>query len=138
MLNVSAPQQIKKELDAVKAENESLKTLIKQLAEKDQARDARLIAIEKELAPSGGSGVQTVSLGAGTPEDKQENAFTYAIASSPEMPERTLYWTEPQPSSLASDGSNPVSYYLADEAKILNIYVPVGGSTQQYFNLGLQ
>ena len=65
MLNISATQQIKKELDAVKAENESLKTLVKQFAEKDQARDARLIAIEKQLAPSGGPEVQTVSLGAG-------------------------------------------------------------------------
>lgn len=59
---------------------------------------------------------------------------TYHISSSSDL----KAWTEPQPFSLASDGSNPVSYYLADQAKILNIYVPVGGSTQQYFNLGVQ
>ena len=62
MLNVSATQQIKKELDVVKAENESLKALIKQLAEKDQAREARLIAIEKRIAPGGESELQTVSV----------------------------------------------------------------------------
>jgi hypothetical protein len=53
MLNVSATQQIKKELDAVKIENAELKNQLAALtvavAKADQAREARLLAIEQRL-----------------------------------------------------------------------------------------
>ena len=53
MLNVSATQQIKKELDAVKIENAELKNqlaaLTADVAKADQAREARLLAIEQRL-----------------------------------------------------------------------------------------
>ncbi|MEN8785431.1 MAG: tail fiber domain-containing protein [Akkermansiaceae bacterium] len=53
MLNVSATQQIKKELDAVKIENANLKnqlaTLMAEVAKADEAREARLLAIEQRL-----------------------------------------------------------------------------------------
>ena len=53
MLNVSATQQIKKELDAVKIENAKLKNqlaaLVAEVAKADEAREARLLAIEQRL-----------------------------------------------------------------------------------------
>ena len=53
MLNVSATQQVKKELDAVKIENAKLKnqlaTLMAEVAKADEAREARLLAIEQRL-----------------------------------------------------------------------------------------
>jgi hypothetical protein len=53
MLNVSATQQIKKELDAVKIENARLKNqlaaLVAEVAKADEAREARLLAIEQRL-----------------------------------------------------------------------------------------
>ena len=53
MLNVSATQQIKKELDAVKIENAELKNQLAALtaavAKADQAGEARLLAIEQRL-----------------------------------------------------------------------------------------
>lgn len=53
MLNVSATQQIKKELDAVKIENAKLKNqlaaLMADVAKDDQAHEARLLAIEQRL-----------------------------------------------------------------------------------------
>ena len=53
MLNVSATQQIKKELDAVKIENAKLKdqlaALVAEVAKADEAREARLLAIEQRL-----------------------------------------------------------------------------------------
>ncbi|MDB4451473.1 tail fiber domain-containing protein [bacterium] len=53
MLNVSATQQIKKELDAVKIENAKLKNqlaaLMAEVAKADKAREARLLAIEQRL-----------------------------------------------------------------------------------------
>jgi hypothetical protein len=57
MLNVSATQQIKKELDAVKIENAELKTQLAALKDKvshgavaDQAHEDRLLAIEQRLS----------------------------------------------------------------------------------------
>ncbi|MDB4564188.1 tail fiber domain-containing protein [bacterium] len=53
MLNVSATQQVKKELDAVKIENAKLKNqlaaLMAEVAKADEAREARLLAIEQRL-----------------------------------------------------------------------------------------
>jgi len=63
MLNVSANQQIKKELDAVKIENAKLKdqlaALVAEVAKADEAREARLLAIEQRLL---GAAKNTVSI----------------------------------------------------------------------------
>jgi len=63
MLNVSATQQIKKELDAVKIENAKLKdqlaALVAEVAKADEAREARLLAIEQRLL---GAAKNTVSI----------------------------------------------------------------------------
>ena len=63
MLNVSATQQIKKELDAVKIENAKLKNqlaaLVAEVAKADEAREARLLAIEQRLL---GAAKNTVSI----------------------------------------------------------------------------
>ncbi|MDG1365210.1 MAG: tail fiber domain-containing protein, partial [Akkermansiaceae bacterium] len=63
MLNVSATQQVKKELDAVKIENAKLKdqlaALVAEVAKADEAREARLLAIEQRLL---GAAKTTVSI----------------------------------------------------------------------------
>ena len=63
MLNVSATQQVKKELDAVKIENAKLKNqlaaLMAEVAKADEAREARLLAIEQRLL---GAAKTTVSI----------------------------------------------------------------------------
>ncbi|MDA7934947.1 hypothetical protein N9B65_07895, partial [Akkermansiaceae bacterium] len=63
MLNVSATQQVKKELDAVKIENAKLKNqlaaLVAEVAKADEAREARLLAIEQRLL---GAAKNTVSI----------------------------------------------------------------------------
>jgi hypothetical protein len=69
MLNVSATQQIKKEKDeevkALQAENAELKARLDALEAKDQARDAKLAAMEKLLLSAGTDVVRTDSTPAG-------------------------------------------------------------------------
>lgn len=62
MLNVSATQQIKKELDATQAENAALKSRLEVLEVKDKARDAKLAALEQRLDSGGVPALRAVSL----------------------------------------------------------------------------
>ena len=60
---------------------------------------------------------------------------TYHISTTSDMQN----WTNPQPFSLKTDGTEPATHYLADESKILNIYVPLpAGTAKQFFRLYAQ
>jgi hypothetical protein len=66
MLNVSATQQIKKELDSevksLREENSELRTRLTALEAKDKARDVKMASIEKLLESSDGPATRTISL----------------------------------------------------------------------------